>query len=104
MFYSTRTNVTSLTKKTKGVSPPPSGRPRTEADFDAGAKYHVASGAPYAKYAAAFLLQFQIYRALCEGQGGAEERPLHRCTLYGIGRASLEGTFSVIFSSCHRTE
>lgn len=73
----------------QGVSPPLSSsfsgpRPRTESDFDAGCKYHVAAGAPYARYFAAFILQFQIYRALC--QGDDVQRPMHQCTFFGKSR------------------
>jgi len=55
--------------------------PRTEQDFDPGAKYHVPSNVPYTRYFLADILQFQFHRGLCRiaGQTG----PLHRCSIYG---------------------
>ncbi len=55
--------------------------PRTEADFDPGAKYHVPANVPYARYFLAHILQFQFHRALCEAAG--VDGPLHRCSIYG---------------------
>ena len=55
--------------------------PRTEDDFDPGAKYHVPANVPYARYFLAHILQFQFHRALCEAAG--VEGPLHRCSIYG---------------------
>lgn len=54
---------------------------RTEQDFDAGAKYHVAANVPYARYFLAHVLQFQFYRAMCREAGFTG--PLHRCSFYG---------------------
>lgn len=62
----------------QGVSEP---LPRTEADFDPGAKYHVPGNTPYARYFLARILQFQFYRALCREAGYTG--PLHRCTFFG---------------------
>ena len=55
--------------------------PRDETKFDAGAKYHVASGTPYTRYFLARLLQFQFYQAACKQSGW--KGPLHRCSFYG---------------------
>ena len=55
--------------------------PRDETKFDAGAKYHVASGTPYTRYFLARLLQFQFYEAACRQAGW--KGPLHRCSFYG---------------------
>ncbi|HKY33610.1 MAG TPA: M2 family metallopeptidase [Candidatus Polarisedimenticolia bacterium] len=55
--------------------------PRSEADFDPGAKYHVPANTPYSRYFLASILQFQFHRALCEAAG--EKGPLHRCSIYG---------------------
>jgi len=53
-----------------------------EADgFDAGAKFHVASDTPYARYFLADMLQFQFHRALCRESGYTG--PLHRCSVFG---------------------
>ena len=67
-----------LKKKYQGVAPPVA---RTEADFDPGAKYHVAGNVPYARYFLMIVLQYQFHRALCKEAGYAG--PLHRCTIYG---------------------
>jgi peptidyl-dipeptidase A len=62
----------------QGIAPPVA---RTEQDFDAGAKYHVASNVPYARYFLAHVLQFQMHRALCREAGYTG--PLHRCSIAG---------------------
>ena len=55
--------------------------PRTESDFDPGAKYHVPANTPYTRYFLADILQFQFHRALCQEAGFTG--PLHRCSIYG---------------------
>ncbi|HXU44402.1 MAG TPA: M2 family metallopeptidase [Thermoanaerobaculia bacterium] len=67
-----------LRRKYQGVAPP---IPRTEADFDPAAKYHVAGSVPYTRYFLAAILQFQFHRALCQAAG--IEGPLNRCSIYG---------------------
>jgi peptidyl-dipeptidase A len=67
-----------LREKYQGVAPPAG---RTEADFDPGAKYHVAANVPYARYFLADILQFQFHRALAQAAGCAE--PLNRCSIFG---------------------
>jgi peptidyl-dipeptidase A len=66
-----------LKAKYQGVAPPAE---RSEADFDPGAKYHVASNTPYTRYFLARILQFQFHRALCQAAG--IQGPLHRCSIY----------------------
>ncbi len=66
-----------LRAKYQSVTPPVE---RTEVDFDPGAKYHVASSTPYARYFLADILQFQFHRALCKEAG--YKGPLHRCSIY----------------------
>ena len=66
-----------LRAKYQGVAPPPG---RTEEDFDAGAKYHVAANVPYMRYFLADILQFQFHRALSQVAGCTE--PLNRCSIY----------------------
>ncbi len=67
-----------LRRKYQGVDAP---MPRSEADFDPGAKYHVAANVPYMRYFLAHVLQFQFHRALCRAAGYTG--PLHRCSIYG---------------------
>jgi peptidyl-dipeptidase A len=67
----------SLRAKYQGVAPPLG---RSEADFDPGAKYHVAGNVPYVRYFLARILQFQFQRALCQTAG--IKGPLHRCSIY----------------------
>jgi peptidyl-dipeptidase A len=62
----------------QGVAPPV---PRSEVDFDPGAKYHVPANVPYMRYFLARILQFQFQRALCREAGF--QGPLHRCSIYG---------------------
>jgi peptidyl-dipeptidase A len=66
-----------LRLKYQGVAPPV---PRSEEDFDPGAKYHVAANVPYTRYFLADILQFQFHRALAKIAGCTE--PLHRCSIY----------------------
>ncbi len=66
-----------LRLKYQGVAPPV---PRSEADFDPGAKYHVAANMPYMRYFLADILEFQFYRAMCKEAGYTG--PLNRCTFY----------------------
>jgi peptidyl-dipeptidase A len=61
----------------QGVAPPVA---RSEADFDPGAKYHVPSNTPYARYFLADILQFQFHRALSKVAGCTS--PLNRCSIY----------------------
>ncbi len=74
-----------LREKYQGVAPP---APRSEQDFDAGAKYHVAANVPYARYFLAHVLQFQFHRALCREAG--YKGPLHRCSIYGNKQAGAK--------------
>jgi len=67
-----------LRTKYQGIVPPVA---RSEQDFDAGAKYHVAANTPYARYFLAAILQFQFHRAMCRQAGF--QGPLHRCSVYG---------------------
>jgi peptidyl-dipeptidase A len=62
----------------QGIIPPVE---RTEAQFDAGAKYHIPASVPYTRYFLARILQFQFYQAACEQAGWTG--PLHRCSFYG---------------------
>ncbi|HXZ32090.1 MAG TPA: M2 family metallopeptidase [Terriglobales bacterium] len=66
-----------LRLKYEGIAPPVE---RSEADFDPGAKYHVAGNVPYMRYFLARILQFQFYRALCKEAGYIG--PTNRCTFY----------------------
>lgn len=66
-----------LRLKYQGVAPP---APRSEADFDPGAKYHVPGNVPYTRYFLAFIYEFQFYRALCKEAGYTG--PLNRCTFF----------------------
>jgi peptidyl-dipeptidase A len=68
----------------QGIVPP---SPRSETNFDAGAKYHVPANVPYTRYFLARILQFQFFKAACDIAGW--HGPLHRCTFYNnreVGR------------------
>ena len=69
---------TGLRTQYQGIVPPVE---RTEANFDAGAKYHIPGNVPYTRYFLARILQFQFYKAACDTAGW--EGPLHRCSFYG---------------------
>ncbi len=74
-----------LKLKYQGVVPP---SPRSEADFDPGAKYHVAANTPYSRYFLAAILQFQFHRALCKEAGFTG--PLYQCSIYGSEKAGAK--------------
>ena len=74
-----------LRLKYQGVVPPVA---RSEADFDPGAKYHIAANVPYTRYFLAHILEFQFYRALCRESG--YKGPLNRCTFYGSKEAGAK--------------
>lgn len=74
-----------LRLKYQGVAPPV---PRSEADFDPGAKYHIPANVPYTRYFLARILQFQFYRALCREAGYTG--PLYKCTFYGSKEAGAK--------------
>ena len=67
-----------LREKYQGVAAPV---PRTEADFDPGAKYHIPGNTPYTRYFLSYILQFQFHKALCQTAGF--EGPLSSCSIYG---------------------
>lgn len=60
---------------------------RTEAHFDAGAKYHVPGDTPYLRYFFAHILEFQLHRSLCKVAGQYDPndpaKPLHKCDIEG---------------------
>jgi peptidyl-dipeptidase A len=66
-----------LREKYQGIAPPVA---RSEADFDPGAKYHVAANVPYTRYFLADILQFQFHRALSQTAGCTG--PLNRCSIF----------------------
>ena len=57
-----------LVEQYQGIKAPV---PRSENDFDPGAKYHVAASVPYARYFLAEILEFQFYRAMLKEAGYA---------------------------------
>ena len=67
-----------LRTKYQGIAAPVA---RSEADFDAGAKYHIPASTPYIRYFLARIFQFQFHRALCKAAG--HTGPLDKCSIYG---------------------
>lgn len=74
-----------LRTKYQGISAPVE---RTEQDFDAGAKYHIAANVPYTRYFIAHVLQFQFHKALCDAAGF--KGPLHECSIYNSKEAGAK--------------
>ncbi len=74
-----------LRRKYQGVAPPVE---RSEADFDPGAKYHVAANVPLHDISWAHILEFQFYRSLCKAAG--QTGPLNRCTFFGSKEAGAK--------------
>jgi len=66
-----------LREQYQGVAAPV---PRTEEDFDPGAKYHIPANTPYTRYFLSYILQFQFHKALCAAAGF--KGPLHECSVY----------------------
>jgi peptidyl-dipeptidase A len=71
-----------LREQYQGVAAPV---PRSEEDFDPGAKYHIPANTPYTRYFLSYILQFQFHRALCDAAGF--KGPLHECSIYGNSEA-----------------
>jgi peptidyl-dipeptidase A len=67
-----------LRTKYQGIDAPV---PRSEADFDPGAKFHVPGSTPYIRYFLARIYQFQFHRALCKVAG--HQGSLETCSIYG---------------------
>ena len=67
-----------LVRRLQGVAPPV---PRSEADFDPGAQFHVPANVPYTRYFLARVLQLQFHRAMCRIAG--HPGPLHACSVAG---------------------
>ncbi|KAM5150442.1 angiotensin-converting enzyme isoform 1-T1 [Callospermophilus lateralis] len=67
----------SLRLKYQGLCPPV---PRSQGDFDPGAKFHVPASVPYIRYFVSFIIQFQFHEALCQAAG--HQGPLHKCDIY----------------------
>lgn len=66
-----------LREEYQGIAAPVA---RSEADFDAGAKYHIPGNTPYTRYFLSFIMQFQFHKALCNVAGF--KGPLHECSIY----------------------
>jgi peptidyl-dipeptidase A len=66
-----------LRQRYQGVAPPV---PRTEKDFDPGAKFHIPDNTPYTRYFLSYILQFQFHKALCDAAG--YKGPLHECSVF----------------------
>jgi peptidyl-dipeptidase A len=81
-----------MRREHQGVVPP---KPRDDAEFDPGAKYHVAANVPYMRYFLAHILEFQFHRALVKTAG--IDGPLHRASIYGSREAGrrLEAMLSM---------
>ena len=71
-----------LRRQYQGIAPPV---PRTEADFDPGAKYHIPANTPYTRYFLSYILQFQFHKALCAAAGN--KGALYECSNYGSKEA-----------------
>jgi peptidyl-dipeptidase A len=74
-----------LREKYQGVAPPVE---RSEADFDPGAKNHIPTNVPYARYFLARIYQFQFFKAMCDASG--YKGPLNRCSFYGSREAGAK--------------
>jgi peptidyl-dipeptidase A len=74
-----------LKARYQGVAPP---QPRTESDFDPGAKFHVAASTPYVRYFLARIYQFQFHRALCQAAG--YRGPIDQCSIHDSKEAGAK--------------
>ncbi|XP_072939892.1 angiotensin-converting enzyme-like isoform X1 [Epargyreus clarus] len=73
-----------LRESLQGVEPP---APRSEADFDPAAKYHISADVEYMRYYISYIIQFQFQRSLCllagEYTAGDPNALLSNCDIYG---------------------
>ncbi|MFN0118945.1 MAG: M2 family metallopeptidase, partial [Blastocatellia bacterium] len=74
-----------LRQKYQNIAPPEA---RSEKDFDAWAKYHVAANVPYTRYFIAHVIQFQLHRALAREAGATG--PLHRASIFNSKAAGAK--------------
>ncbi|XP_077019651.1 angiotensin-converting enzyme isoform X6 [Tamandua tetradactyla] len=81
--------------KYQGLCPPV---PRSQGDFDPGAKFHIPSSTPYLRYFISFVIQFQFHEALCRAAG--HRGPLYKCDIYQSKEAGkrLEEAMKLGFS------
>lgn len=78
---STLHNIYSISEQYQKVESPVR---RTEANFDAGAKFHVATDSEYINYFIAYILEFQLHKAMCNVAGQLDNgAPLHKCDIDG---------------------
>eukprot|EP00071_Canis_lupus_P044971 XP_022278528.1 angiotensin-converting enzyme-like protein Ace3 isoform X1 [Canis lupus familiaris] len=70
-----------LRLKYQGLCPP---IPRTEEDFDPGAKFHISASVPYLRYFLSLVLSSPL-ESLCKASGHIG--PLHRCDIYNSKKA-----------------
>ncbi|XP_059351358.1 angiotensin-converting enzyme-like [Daphnia carinata] len=72
-----------LRKEYQGIKPP---NARSEANFDAAAKFHVPANVEYLRYFVSTIIQFQFHRSLCIEAGQYDpldpNKPLHNCDIY----------------------
>jgi peptidyl-dipeptidase A len=71
-----------LREQYQGVAAPV---PRSEEDFDPGAKFHIPANTSYTRYFLSYILQFQFHKALCEAAG--HQGALSECSVYGNAEA-----------------
>src|SRR5690606_36114002 len=71
-----------LRERYQGIASPV---PRSEEDFDPGAKYHIPANVPYLRYFLAHILQFQFHKAMCEAAG--HQGILADCSVFGSKEA-----------------
>ncbi len=71
-----------LRRRYQGIVPP---SPRTEEDFDPGAKRHIPANLTYIRYFVSYVLRFQLHRALCHAAGVSG--PLTACSVHGSREA-----------------
>ena len=63
---------------------------RSEEQFDAGAKYHIAANLDYVRYFTGHIYEFQFLKSLCIAASQYDPnagKPLHQCNLYGNKQA-----------------
>ena len=70
---------------------------RSEYDFDAGAKYHVAADVPYIRYFASHILQFMFYKEMCilskqYDPNNSSSQPLFKCDFSNGDHVAEAGT------------
>jgi hypothetical protein len=84
-----------MRRRYQGIVPP---SPRSDSEFDPGAKFHVPANVPYIRYFLAHILQFQFHRALVRAAGSGALVVAHTSSEVTVQLPS--GAFRTLLGTC----